>query len=426
MVFPLRACLLGPALAVLLTFQAHAESEVAAVSGSPVVASVAKAHTGSALAGTLLRTRFVIALDKPVDYQVFALSNPNRVIIELPSVGLQLPPEPEGKAVGLVRSFRGGTSAPGRTRIVIDVTKPVVVESSRLQKGHDGKLARLALDIVPMQALQRRKPLKQPPYGLGAFDVQPPLPKPAVRPGKRAIKAFKPVIVIDPGHGGHDSGAMKNGTVEKDVVLAFSKVLRDRLNAAGLYRVIMTRDSDVFVELDERRAFAERHNANLFIAVHADYAGSKARGATIFSLRDRVAEQLRRSAKGEVTSNLLSSKEAATIKEANGDVDAVKGILADLAGREVDATHERTSVFARSVIEYMGASTSLRDNPDQQAAFRVLKTAQFPSVLIELAYVTNKEDARNLRSEAWREKVADSITTAVGNYFSHQLARLPM
>lgn len=427
MVFPLRACLLGPALAALLTFQAHAGSEVAAASGSSVAATAAKTtHTGSVLAGTRLRTRFVIGLDKPVDYQVFALSNPNRVIIELPSVGLQLPPEPEGKAVGLVRSFRGGTSAPGRTRIVIDVTKPVVVESSRIEKGHEGKLARLALDIVPMQALQRRKSLKQQPYGLGAFDVQPPLPKPAVRPGMRAIKAFKPVIVIDPGHGGHDSGAMKNGTVEKDVVLAFSKVLRDRLSASGLYKVIMTRDSDVFVELDERRSFAERHNANLFIAVHADYAGSNARGATIFSLRDRVAEQLRRSAKGEVTSNLLSSKEAATIKEANGDVDAVKGILADLAEREVDATHERTNVFARSIIEFMGASTSLRDNPDQQAAFRVLKTAQFPSVLIELAYVTNKEDARNLRSEAWREKVADSITTAVGNYFSHQLARLPM
>lgn len=426
MVFSLRASLLGLALAILLPIDAHAGGELAAASALPAAAAPASSvAAGSSLGGTRLRTRFVIALDKPVQFQVFSLSNPNRVIIELPNVGLQLPPHPDGNAVGLVKSFRGGLSAPGRARIVIDVTKPVVVQSARIEKSGSAK-SRLALDIVPVQALHGRKTLKQRPYGLGAAEIQPPLPKPAVRPGTREIKAFKPVIVIDPGHGGHDSGAKKNGTVEKDVVLAFSKVLRERLEATGQYKIIMTRDTDVFVELDERRAFAERHNANLFIAVHADYAGSNARGATIFSLRDRVAEQLRRSAKGEIAAHLLSGKEADAIKEANGDVNAVKDILTDLAEREVDVTRERTSVFARSVIEYLGASTSMRDNPDQQAAFRVLKTAQFPSVLIELAYVTNKEDARNLRSEAWREKVAESITTAVGNYFSHQLARLPM
>ena len=105
---------------------------------------------------------------------------------------------------------------------------------------------------------------------------------------------------------------------------------------------------------------------------------------------------------------------------------AVRNILADLAGREAAATQERTSILSRSVNEHMGETTSLRQKPDQQAAFRVLKTAQFPSVLIELAYVTNKEDAALLKSDSWRDKVADSITTAVENYFSNQIARLPM
>ncbi len=433
MVFRMCASLTGLVLAIISS-SAFAGAEVAATSaasGAAPAAVTAAAHAPSGehatLGGDHQRTRFVIGLDKAVQFQVFSLSNPNRVIVELPNVGLQLPHVPEGQAVGLVQSFRGGVSAPGRSRIVIDVTKPVVVESARIEKGKDGKAPRLAVDIVPVQAaVSGRKALKAQPFGLGAAAVQPPLPKPAVRPELREAKAFKPVIVIDPGHGGHDSGAKKNGTVEKDAVLAFSKVLRDRLNATGLYKVIMTRDTDVFVELDERRAFAERHNANLFIAVHADYAGSNARGATIFSLRERVANELRRSAKGDISHNLLSAKEAAAIKDADEDVNAVKGILADLADREVDATRERTSLFSRSVIEYMGASTSLRDNPDQQAAFRVLKTAQFPSVLIELAYVTNKEDARNLNSEAWRKKVAESIVTAVENYFSYQVARLPM
>ena len=190
----------------------------------------------------------------------------------------------------------------------------------------------------------------------------------------------------------------------------------------------MTRDTDVFVPLDERRAFGEKHQAALFIAVHADYATTSARGATIYSLRENVANSLKRSAKGDVSEHLLSDGELSAVEKASGskEVSAVKDILADFAGREVETTQERTNIFSRSVIEHMGETTSLREKPDQQAAFRVLKTAQFPSVLIELAYVTNKEDAKLLKSDAWRGKVADSITTAVENYFSHQIARLPM
>ena len=111
--------------------------------------------------------------------------------------------------------------------------------------------------------------------GLGAVGLQPPIPRPAASPQARALGAFKPVIVLDPGHGGDDTGAEKNGTVEKDVVLAFSLMLRDKLNATGRYKVLMTRDTDVFVELHKRREFAEQHMASLFVAVHADYAQSE-------------------------------------------------------------------------------------------------------------------------------------------------------
>lgn len=103
----------------------------------------------------------------------------------------------------------------------------------------------------------------------------------------------------------------------------------------------------------------------------------------------------------------------------------MRGILTDLAERDLEMTHERTGMFAKTVIENMGESTPMRNEPDQQAAFRVLKTAQFPSVLIELAYVTNKQDASNLKSDDWRGKVAQSIVSAVDNYFSHEIARLP-
>ena len=122
----------------------------------------------------------------------------------------------------------------------------------------------------------------------------------------------------------------------------------------------------------------------------------------------------------------LSAQEIDIVKKVSDDVGAVRNILADLAERDVGLTHERTGMFAKTVIENMGESTQMRSEPDQQAAFRVLKTAQFPSVLIELAYVTNREDAKNLNSDDWREKVAQSISAAIDNYFSHEIARLPM
>jgi N-acetylmuramoyl-L-alanine amidase len=263
------------------------------------------------------------------------------------------------------------------------------------------------------------------PYGLGAAGLQPPTPRPAIRPEVLAAQSFKPLIVIDPGHGGHDTGARKNGTVEKHVVLAFSKVLRDKLLATGRYRVKMTRDTDVFITLDGRRRFAEKHKAALFIAVHADYASrSGAKGATIYSLRDSVAERLKRSAMGEVKSAVLSKKELADVKKSGGNTKMVHRILSDFAVREVKTNKQRTSIFSHSVIKTMGTATDLRNQPDRSAAFRVLKTAKVPSVLIELAYVTNKRDAKRLKSDHWRNKVAESIRAAVDNFFTK--ARLPL
>jgi len=387
-------------------------------------------RTGSKLQGNKLRTRFVVGLPKRAEYEVFSLNNPNRVIVELGATRLRLPAHPKGKAVGLIKGFRAGLSAKDRSRIVIDVTEPVVVANAKMEKVEGGKGQILAIEIVRVGGVTksvRKKPFPKPTYSLGAMGLQPPLPRPAVHPDVRAEKAFKPIIVIDPGHGGLDTGAKKNGAVEKEVVLAFGKLLAEKLKATGRYKVLMTRDTDVFVPLGDRVAFGERNKANLFISVHCDYANrGGANGATIYSLRESVAKRLRRSAKGKTSKTVLSTAEVETVKKASGDVDLVKGILADLAKREVEVTRDRTSVLARSVIAMMGASTKMRSDPDKQASFRVLKTAQFPSILIELAYVTNKKDAQNLQSKSWRDKVSASILTAVDGYFSNRLAQLPM
>lgn len=376
------------------------------------------------------RTRFVIGLERSVEYQVFSLNSPNRVIVELPEVKLQLPTISGDAPVGLVRSFRGGVSAPGKTRVVIDVTGPVVVEKAAIDKAAAGKPPRLVLEIVPVDAAKAPAKTAAHPAGqatmsaLGAAGVQPPLPRAAKRPAQRQEAMYKPVIVIDPGHGGHDSGAKKYGTIEKDVVLAFSLKLRDKLMATGRYNVVMTRDDDRFIELDERRAIGDRAKAALFIAVHADYAGSSARGATIYSLRDETSRELQRSAKNEVVQ--LTNKESDAIAKSDNEAGAVRGFLASLAQREVEVNKERTNLFSRSAIEFMGGSTPMMSNPDREANFRVLKSVKTPSVLIELAYVTNQQDAQNLRSESWRDKVTGSLLTAIENYFSHREARIPM
>ena len=424
----IRVCCSAAALGLVA---AQADDQLAAASARANAQrqdQLAVAAAQPATAAPSLHTRFVVGLDRKVEYQVFSLANPNRVVVELPDVQLHLPQQVENDPVGLIKSFRGGLAAPGKNRIVLDVTEAVVVESAKIEKDKNG-FYRLALDIVAVDAALKNDPKKslgQKPFALGAMGLQPPLPKRAESPKARAAKAFRPIIVIDPGHGGMDSGAAKYGTVEKNVVLSFGHELREQLEKTGRYKVMMTRDKDIFIELDERLAYAERNNANLFIAVHADYAGTKARGATIFSLRDGVAKDLARSARSGSSQKLLSDSDIDTVKQTSGDVNTVRDILSDLAERDIALTHERSNVFAKTVIENMGESTTMRDEPDQQAAFRVLKTAQFPSVLIELAYVSNRQDADNLKSNEWRGKVAESIVTAIDNYFGNQLAHMPM
>ena len=385
------------------------------------------------------RTRFVIGLPKAGGFQVSSLTNPNRVVVDLPTIRVALPRSPGAKPIGLIKSFRVGRSAPGRSRIVINVTAPVIVANAKLHKSATSGTHQLVLDIVPVsETTKARRNRKAPPRWLsasaaslsrlGAGRLQPPVPQRALSPAKRRARIYKPVIVLDPGHGGHDTGATRNGTVESRVVLAFAKTLRDRLRATGRYRVLMTRDKDVFIPLSDRVKFAEDHNAALFIAIHADYARSSASGATIYSLRERTARRLRRDNGRVNPDEVLTRKEQREIrkKAGGGDVSFVKNILADLASRERKVTYERTNVFTRSVVAYMKKSTTMRAKPHRTAGFRVLKTAKVPSVLIELAYVTNRRDARKLKSKSWRRKVSESITIAVDNYFGSQIAQLPM
>ena len=375
-------------------------------------------------------TRFVIGLQQQADYKISSLINPNRVVIDIDKAAVDLPAPVGDAPAGIIKSFRSGISAPGHTRVVIDMVAPVVVARTAIEAVQDDGSRRLVIDLVQMPDQHDEATAETDASGTGTTSgratAHPPMPRRTTLQDITALPVYKPTIVLDPGHGGMDSGAQKFGTIEKEVVLAFGHRLKAKLEATGRYKVLMTRDTDVFVDLDERRLYAERNKAALFIAIHADSANTSARGATIYSLRHSVADDLMPSAKSEVRRDVLSHDEVRSISSSNADVDAVRGFLTDLAQREVEVNRDRTNVFTRSIIEYMGKTTNLKDNPDRTAQFRVLKTVKMPAVLIELAYVSNEEDASNLRSDAWRDKVTQSIVTAIESYFSNNIASLPL
>ncbi len=401
---------------------------------TPSLAAPPGSGASKALDSATDLTRFIIALPAPATFQVQTLTNPNRVIVEMDTAEFLLPPLPKDGPVGLIEHFRGGKAGERQSRVVIDVTAPVVIDRSEIVALAAGGGHQLEIDIAEAQTLTpsfEEAAAKRAAFdakysetgrmalGVGPALAAPPLPRPAESPAVREQRTYKPIIVIDPGHGGHDSGAKKNGVVEKNVVLAFSHILREQLEKTGRYRVRMTRSDDTFVSLDGRRDFAEQAGAELFIDVHADYAKSNASGATVYSLRQSVAERLKKSTKRSQDFGDLS-------KKTSGDQGAVRSILGDLFKREIERTDARTDVVSRSLVEFMGNSTTLRPNPHKEAAFRVLKTAHFPSVLVELAYVTNRADAAKLKSREWRESVAASMVEAIDRYFSTQIARLPL
>ena len=414
---------------VLLTMTAGASSAQVPLN-QPAVANpqqnllteLLKAITGQE-ANTNQRTRFVIGLRQPKTYRIRTLDNPRRVVIEMPKVAVSLPKVPRG-GHGLVKGIRAGNTLPGRTSVVVDVSAPVFVESATVQPSANGT-ARLEVILAPVKNVQKTAAFDTSGLSRLGVGVQPPVPQPATSDLPARRRGYRPLIVLDPGHGGRDSGARKFGVNEKDVVLAFANVLRKRLLKTNRYRVAMTRDRDVFVSLDRRREFAEEQRAALFIAIHADYANSRAQGATIYSLRKRVADRLRRAAADEAANEVMSDRLMRFVSATPKDLGTVQGILGDLAQREVHVNLERTNVFTKFAIAQMGAATTMRSKPHREAAFAVLKTAKVPSVLIELAYVSNRRDVARLQSNRWRGQVAESLVTAIDKYFAHSLSQIP-
>ncbi len=356
------------------------------------------------------KTRFVLDLSEAVPYRVYLIDAPMRVVIDLAQ--LDWPPSFPPSGGGVVASMRYGQFAAGTSRAVLDLAQPAAVQQVLLLPAGGGKPVRLVLDLVPTTREAYLAALVAPPMVSGpemvAAVVSFPIPLPKPQP---ETADDPPMIVIDPGHGGIDPGAIgASGLYEKAITLEMSRRLRDLLLATGRYRVQLTRDSDSFIRLRDRIAIARAADADLFISIHADaHPTADLRGASVYTLSETASdEEAAALATQENKADLIAGVDLSNESE------VVTGILIDLAQRE---TKNHSVQFARLVIDAIGDETYLLRNTHRFAGFAVLKAPDVPSVLVELGYLSNPEDEAQLHSTAYQAKLAQAIVEAVGAYF---------
>lgn len=416
------------------------------------------------------KAQIVLELTDSMPYTLFSLADPYRVVIDLPEVEWATQRRIANSNGGLVSGYRFGLFQPGNSRFVLDLRQPARITNAYYlptQKGAERGSARLVIDLqitdrntflefagfkgraspsrggninatassappaprasTPAPATPP-KVARVPPARMSTGVTPPPNPRRSITPNTEQpivssllakplepyvnVKKAPRIIVIDAGHGGVDPGAITaNGVYEKSIVLDTSKRLQAVLSKDVRYKVVMTRDSDVFVRLSDRVQIARNSRASLFVSIHADaLATRKVRGASVYTLSEQASDK---------EAELLAAKEnnsdmIAGIGIGDETDELVKSILIDLAQRE---TTNKSVHFAKLLLPELNDVGALLKNSHRYAGFRVLKAPDVPSVLIELGLLSNNTDARILTSSAGRQKLAEALKQAIDTYF---------
>jgi N-acetylmuramoyl-L-alanine amidase len=275
--------------------------------------------------------------------------------------------------------------------------------------------ARLVLDLA---AVDRETFLRAAAIDNRLTRARDPPRKTEREPANRAGDDPRPIIMLDPGHGGIDTGTRAaSGELEKTLVLDFALMLRDKFEKTGKYRVVMTRIDDSFVPLAERVRLARARQAQLFISIHCDALArgdGDAAGATVYTLSEHASDaEAARLAEAENKADVIAGVDL------SAEPDDIADILIDLAQRE---TKNYSVQFARTAVNELKSAARMHKHPLKSASFRVLTAPDVPSVLIELGYVSSRQDLKQLVSDGWRSRVGDSIVQAVQTFFTTRVA----
>ena len=335
------------------------------------------------------KTRVVLDLSQPAEHAIFTLRGPNRLVVDLkagrlsPSLMADLP-----GSTGSVKGIRSGIKADGQLRVVLDLNENV--RSRSFTAGPNNSYGdRLVIDLQRSSSPQTVK---------------------------RASESYKPgrdiVVAIDAGHGGHDPGAIgKARTREKDIALAVSRRLADKINAERGMRAVLTRDSDVYLDHRRRTAIAHKNDADLFVSIHADAVDDRrANGATVYALSLKGAS--------DEEARLLAERENASVSVGGVSLDDKDEILAEvLLDLSQNAALSASLDVGSRVIGEMAGMTRVRRSSVQQANLLVLKSPDLPSILVETAYISNPKEEKKLRDPNHQARLATAILAGVRNYF---------
>ncbi len=363
--------------------------------------------------GTPERARLVVDLAARTEFSFVSLSNPDRLAIDVRAGTLSVP-EPSGKPAGeeegMVSEYLTEQAGPDRIRTTLTLLSPAQVQQAYVLDAFDDQPARLVVDIIPATAEEFAANVAKDLAASTA--VTPAIATDSTPAGGSEIPlATKPLVVLDPGHGGIDSGAeTPNGVKEKDVVLAFALRLQELLVSSGRFDVALTREDDSFLRLEERVALARTNKADIFISIHADsFQQSEIRGASVYT-RDENAT--------DVLDKVLADNENKTDVIAGFSMPQmapqVVDILLDLMRREM--RHQSFSL-AQSIVHQLEPSVALRRFPVRQADFFVLQAPDVPSVLVELGFLSNADDMANLMQGEWQDRTAEAVARGISTYF---------
>ena len=345
-------------------------------------------------------TDLTLSLSQGVPWRLFTLTSPDRLVLDFAEVDWQGVDPAALDQSDRITALRMGLYRPGWSRMVAELAQPMAVDSAEMQLLPDGTGARLTLRLLGSDAVQ-----------FAANAGQPAAPE-WVQTRPRARRALadpdRPLtIVLDPGHGGIDPGARRGGVDEADLVLTFAQELRELLLRTGQYKVVLTRQEDHFVSLEGRVKFAHDVSADLFISLHADaLAEGVAHGAAVYTLAEEASDAASAAlAARHDRDDLLAGLDL------SGSDDRVAQVLMDLA--RLDNTPRSQALAGHLVAGIKGAVGHVHKDPLRQGAFSVLKSADIPSVLLELGFLSTQTDLRNLQDPEWRARMAVGIRDGI-------------